>query len=221
MKKTTILITVLAILLASFSAIPVAKANGQTDQILANMQNAFKNVKTLEANISQEKKLSIGGRENYYGTMTLQRGTQGSEKAIVHYTNGQHVSVVGNTITLFNERIKQAIITSRQKQANNKPEFNFIATPFRSTAELKQQFDINYVGDEDGKAKLELTPKNSALQKSTLWVDKGSWIPTKYKVIEKTGDVSFFTLSNIKLNPSVGANTFKINWPADTKVIKQ
>jgi outer membrane lipoprotein-sorting protein len=212
---------VAAIMATTLAAIPTTKANGDTDQILANMQNAAKNIKTLSANLSQEKKLTIGGSERYNGTVTIQKGSQGTEKAIVHYTNDQHVSVVGNVITLYNGRIKQAIITTRQKQANEKPEFNFIATPFRSTTELKAQFNIDHVGDENGMAKLELTPKNPALQKSTIWVDRSSWLPTKFKVMEKTGDISYFTLSNLQLNPKVSADTFKINWPSDTNVIRK
>jgi outer membrane lipoprotein-sorting protein len=219
MKRIHILL--IAIFGVALLAIPNSQANGDTDQILANMQNAAKTIRTLSANLSQEKKLTIGGTERYSGTVTIQKGSQGSEKAIVHYTNGQHVSVVGNRIVLYNERIPQAIETTRQQQASDKPEFNFIATPFRSTAELKAQFNIDHVGDENGLAKLELTPKNPALQKSTIWVDRGSWLPTKFRVIEKTGDVSYFTLSNIQSNPSVNANTFKITYAPNTQVIKK
>jgi outer membrane lipoprotein-sorting protein len=221
MKRLNFMMMILAIVAATLVALPNAKANGDTDQILANMQNAAKTIKTLSANLSQEKKLSIGGTERYNGTMTIQKGSQGSEKAIVHYTNGQHVSVVGSRIVLYNEKINQAVETTRQKQASDKPEFNFIATPFRSTAELKAQFNIDHVGDENGMAKLILTPKNPALQKSTIWVDRGSWLPTKFSVVEKTGDVSYFTLSNLQLNPKVSPDTFKITYAPNTQVIKR
>jgi outer membrane lipoprotein-sorting protein len=221
MKKIKLAVTVLTVLFASMGALPRAQANGELDQILANMQNAGSKIKALAANLSQEKKLSIGGSERYQGTITIQRGTQGNEKAIVHYTNGQHVSVVGNKIVLYNERIKQAIETTRQSQAKDKPQFDFIATPYSSVADLKTKFNISYLGDENGMAKLELTPKNSALQKSTLWVDRGLWIPTKFKVVERNGDNSYFTLSNAQLNPSVSANTFVIKYAPGTTVIKK
>jgi outer membrane lipoprotein-sorting protein len=221
MKKIKSVITVLAVLFASMGALPEARANGELDQILANMQNAGSKIKALSANLSQEKKLSIGGTERYQGTITIQRGSQGNEKAIVHYTNGQHVSVVGNKIALYNERIKQAIETTRQSQAKDKPQFDFIATPYSSVADLKAKFNISYLGDENGMAKLELAPKNPALQKSTLWVDRGLWIPTKFKVVEKTGDNSYFTLSNVQLNPKVSADMFVIKYASGTTVIKK
>lgn len=221
MKKMKTVITVLAVLFACMGALPKAQANGELDQILANMQNAGSKIKALAANLNQRKKLNIGGWETYNGTITIQRGTQGNEKAIVHYTNGQHVSVVGNKIVLYNERIPQAIETTKQSQAKDKPQFDFIATPFKSVAELKARFNISYLGDENGMAKLELAPKNSALQKSVFWVDRGSWIPTKFMVKEKTGDDSYFTLSAVQLNPKVTAQTFEIKYAPNTQIIKR
>lgn len=220
MKKIKSAIAVLAVLFASLGVPPKAQANGELDQILANMQNAGSKIKALAANLNQHKKLkAIGGSENYNGTIAIQRGGQNNEKAIVHYTNGQHVSVVGNRIVLYNERIPQAIETTRQSQAKDKPQFDFIATPYKSVAELKAQFNITYLGDENGMAKLELAPKNSALQKSVLWVDRGLWIPTKFKVVENNGDDSYFTLSSVQLNPKITPDTFKIKYAPGTKVI--
>jgi outer membrane lipoprotein-sorting protein len=222
MKTLKLSITVVAVFLAAVGLMPSAQANGQLDQILTNMQNAGKGINTLAGNIAQRKKSSLGGKDEVYqGTTTLQRGAKGSEKVIVHYTNGQHVSVVGNKIVLYNERIPQAIETTRQSQANSKPEFDFIATPYSSVADLKARFNIAYLGDENGMAKLELTPKNPALPKSILWVDKGLWIPTQFRVVEKTGDISYFTLSNVQLNPKVSAETFRIKYAPGTQILKR
>jgi outer membrane lipoprotein-sorting protein len=221
MKKIKIIITAAIMLMAGVGLMPAAQANSQLDQILTNMQNAGKNIKTFASSLAQDKKSTLGGTERYQGNITLQRGAQGSEKAIIHYTNGQHVAVNGNKIVLYNERIPQAIETTRQSQAKDKPQFDFIATPFSSVAELKAKFNIAYLGEENGMAKLELTPKNPALQKSILWVDKGIWIPTKFRVTEKTGDISTFTLSNVQQNPKVSANTFVIKYAPNTQIIKR
>src|SRR5436853_5128779 len=137
MKKMKISITVIAIFLASIGLIPTAQANGDLDQILANMQNAGGKIKTLSSNILQEKRTTFGDTESYQGNITLQRGAQGSEKVIIHYTNDQHVSVVGNKIVLYNARIPQAIETTRQSQAKDKPQYDYIATPCSSVADLK------------------------------------------------------------------------------------
>jgi outer membrane lipoprotein-sorting protein len=222
MRKIKIIITTVVMLLAGIGLMPNAQANGQLDQILNNMQNAGKNIKTFASSLVQAKHSNLGGKpEKYDGTITLQRGAQGSEKVIIHYTNGQHVSVNGNKIVLYNEIIRQAIETTRQSQAKDKPQFDFIATPFSSVAELKANFNIAYLGEEDGMAKLELTPKNPALQKSIMWVDRDLWIPTKFRVVEKTGDISYFTLSGVQRNPKVSASTFIIKYAPGTEIIKR
>ena len=114
------------------------------------------------------------------------------------------------------------IITSRRAQASKNQEFSFIATPYKSVPELKSQYDIVYLGDEQGAAKLELTPKAaSSVKKLTLWVDQSSWLPTRYQVVEKNNNVTTFTLNGMKLNGGLDGNIFKISWPKDTKELRK
>ena len=203
----------------SISAVPTA--NG-VDQILSNMQNAAKSIRTMQASISQvTHHRQIGGKSKYNGTVVIQRGSApGNEKAIVKYTNGQQVAIVGDSIVIAQPGVGQEIHVSRSKLASENNEYSFIATPFASTTSLKAKFDIAYSRDEGNMAVLELTPKVSNIQKSTIWVDKGSWLPTQFRAIEKNGDESNFTLSNIQQGVKVDANTFKVSCPG-CKVIKK
>lgn len=220
MRLKAILATALLFVAASISISAVPPANG-VDQILANMQNAAKNIRTMQADLNQVTHHAIGGKSPYSGTVVIQRGTApGSEKAIVKYSNGQQVSVVGDRITIAQPSISQMIVASRSKLAKENNQYSFIATPFASTASLKAKFDIAYARDEGNEAVLELTPKVSDIQKSTIWVDKGSWLPTRFKAIEKNGDQTFFTLSNIQQNVKVASSTFQVSCPG-CKVINK
>jgi outer membrane lipoprotein-sorting protein len=92
--------------LVTLSVAPVS-ANG-VDEVLNNMRAAGKNIKSLRASLTQEKKdNSIGGpAEKYYGTIVMQRGErQGSEKVKIKYSNGQELSVIGEKITLYQPSI--------------------------------------------------------------------------------------------------------------------
>jgi outer membrane lipoprotein-sorting protein len=220
MKFKAIMATALLFVVASISISAVPAANG-VDQILANMQNAAKNIRTLQADLNQVTHHSIGGKSKYNGNVVIQRGTTaGSEKAIVKYTNGQQVSVVGDKVTIAQPSIGQRIEALRSKLAKENNQYSFIATPFASTASLKAKFDIAYLKDEGNEAVLELTPKVPDIQKSTIWVDKSSWLPTRFRAIEKNGDQTDFTLSNVQQNVSVSASTFQVNCPG-CKVIKK
>lgn len=212
MKRLSIAMAFVALLFTSINS--QAGSANPVDEVLTNMQSAGQKIKTFSANISQYKKdLNIGGTESLSGSIVFQRA---GEKAIIKLNNGQEVSIIGNQIILYQSRTLQAFHTTRTKQATDKPEFNFISTPFTSSAQLKANFTINYLGDEGSTVVLELIPKNPALQKATLWVDKGSWLPVKFKVFAK-GSESTFTISNLQTNIGVSGDTFKINYAPGTK----
>jgi outer membrane lipoprotein-sorting protein len=129
---------------------------------------------------------------------------------------------VGENITLYQAKIKQAIVTTRSAAAAKGDEFAFVATPYSSIPDLKRQYDIVYVGDDQGMAKLDLTPKGKAsIQKLTLWVDQSSWLPVRYTVIESGGNATTFTLNRLKKNQGVSDATFKVDLPKDTKIVRK
>lgn len=224
MKRLNLIIAAVTLFAAATFSITPASANG-VDEILNNMRNAAKGIKTVRAILNQEKKnTQLGGPpERYSGAIVIQRGErQGSEKVKIKYTNGQEIAVVGNQITLYQPSINQVLITTRQKIGNENKDISFVATPFSSVDDLKAKFNIEYRGDEGGLAKLELQPKNPNLQPATIWVDRNSWLPTKFKVIEKQSkNESFFTLTQVSPNSPVKSDEFKVNYPPGTKVIKQ
>jgi outer membrane lipoprotein-sorting protein len=229
MKRSILMFTVAA--LVAVASIPgaSASANGKLDEVLANMERAARSIKTLEAEMRQEKRdMQIGGKEVYAGRIYFLHSGKNNDKVRINYSipDGQVVAVLGNEIILYQKSINQEIITTRQAQASKNQEFSFIATPYKSVPELKSQYNIAYVGDEQigsaSTAKLELTPKAvSSAKKLTLWVNQSSWLPIKYQVVEKNNNVTTFTLSNVKQNEKVSADVFKVTVPPGTKVVRQ
>lgn len=205
-----------------------ASANGKLDEVLGNMERAARTIKTIEADMRQEKRdMQIGGKEVYSGKIFFLH-EKACDKVRINYDNpqGQVVAVLCSQIILYQPSIKQVILTTRQAQASKNQEFSFIATPYKSVPELKSQYNIVYVGDEpvgsSSTAKLDLTPKTkSSVQKLTLWVDQSSWLPIKYQVVENNNNVTTFTLGNMKRNGGISNDSFKVNWPSGTKVVRQ
>ena len=219
---------VVALIAAASTPGPVAGANGKLDEVLANMERAARSIKTIEADMRQEKRdRQIGGKEVYSGRIFFLHDKK-CDKVRINYENpqGQAVAVVCNQIILYQPRINQVILTTRQAQASKNQEFSFIATPYKSVPELKNQYNIVYIGDEQLEsnltAKLELAPKaKSSVQKLTLWVSQSSWLPIRYQVVENNNNLTTFTLSNMKLNGGLSPETFKVSWPSGTKVVRQ
>jgi outer membrane lipoprotein-sorting protein len=226
MKRISLTLAFVAALLAaaSFSG-PAASANGELDQILANMQQKARGLQTIYARLRQEKRHGqIGGREISSGELFFKHAGPGNDMVRINYDRpeGQVAAVLGNQIILYQAKINQVILTTRAAQASGNQELGFIATPYSSVPQLKSRYNIAYKGEDGGAALLELTPKaKSSVQKLNLWVDRGLWLPTKYQVFEQNGNVTTFTLSDIKPNLKMGNNQFKVNWPKGTKEIRK
>ncbi|HXI93398.1 MAG TPA: outer-membrane lipoprotein carrier protein LolA [Blastocatellia bacterium] len=225
MKRSKLIFTIIALTTAAVVPTGRSLANGKLDEILANMQKAAGNITSIQAKLDQLKRdLQIGGIEKYSGEIFFKHVAKGNDKVKIVYSipDGQTIWVVGETITLYQAKIKQAIITTRSAAAAKGDEFAFIATPYSSVPDLKRQYDIVYAGDDQGMAKLELTPKaKSSIRKLTLWVDQSTWLPMKYTVVESGGNPTTFTLSGVKKNQGVSDSTFKVDLPRDTKIVRR
>jgi len=225
MKRSKLIFTIIALTTAAVVPTGGSLANGKLDEILANMQKAAGNITSIQAKLDYLKRdLQIGGIEKYSGEIFFKHAAKGNDKVKIVYSipDGQTIWVVGETITLYQAKIKQAIITTRSAAAAKGDEFAFIATPYSSVPDLKRQYDIVYAGDDQGMAKLELTPKaKSSIRKLTLWVDQSNWLPMKYTVVESGGNPTTFTLSGVKKNQGVSDSTFKVDLPKDTKIVRR
>ena len=228
MKRSKLILTMICLLAAAVPA-TATRANGKLDEVLANMERVARTIKTIEANMDQEKRdMQIGGREIYAGKILFLHAGKNTDKVRIDYSKpqGQVVVVDGNKIILYQPAIKQVILTTRQAQASQNQEFAFIATPYKSVPELKNQYNITYTGDEQvgsaSTAKLELIPKGaSSAKKVTLWIDQSLWLPIKYQVVETNNNITTFTLTNLKLNGGSKGDAFKVKWPPDTKVVQR
>lgn len=226
MKRVVYMGVAIAILTAAQT--PVARANGDLDRILANMQRAAQSVKTIQANLHHEKRLvQIGGKETNSGLLLFRHTGKNLDKVRIEYRNtGQVIVVDGERIVLYQPRINQVVKTCRKAVAGSDQDFYFIKTPYSSIQELKSRFNISYIGDamvgSAATAAIEMIPKTASNSKKiTMWVDRSSWLPIKYQVVEQNGNVSTFTLADMVQNPKIGGDAFKVTWPSGTKVMAE
>lgn len=224
MKRTSLVLIAAAVLIAGTFSASSASANGKLDQILENMQREGSKIKTFSAKMVQETlQTELGGTSTSRAFIFFKHEGKNDKVRITYEKpRGQTVWVNGDEIILLQGQIKQAVKTTRRKQAEKNPEISFVGSPYSSIPQLKSQYDIVYLGDENGFAKLELTPKGkSSVKKATLWVDQTMWLPVKYQVFAVNGDVSTITLSEVKPNSSISDNMFKPNLSKEIKVIVQ
>src|SRR5260370_19920348 len=226
MKRLTILVT--ACIIGPLGSLGLSKAASKADQILRQMHDRSRKIAGIQASIAQDKYLpDIGQHQRNTGYLYFRHKGPNKDRIRITYKNGGEVTqdllIDGDRITLYQPKIKQAIVTSRAKQAQENPEYDFLAAPYSSVPDLKSRYATAYQKDERvgsfSTSVIHLTPSGtSSFTRVTFWVDQASWFPVQYRVDERHGDVTTLTLSDIK-NGEVPTSAFNPDLPKNVKTI--
>jgi outer membrane lipoprotein-sorting protein len=209
-----------------------AGRDDKADQVLRQMHEKSKKLTTVQSSIVQVKySTEIGGRQTFAGYLYFKHEGPNKDKVRITYKNsGGEVTndllIDGDKIILYQPKIKQAIISSRAKQAEQNPEYDFLAAPYGSVPNLKSRYTTAYLRDESigsfSTSVIQLTPTGkSSFTKVTFWVDQASWFPVQYRVDETNGDVTTLTLSDIKRNGEVRSDAFNLNLPKNVAIMRR
>ncbi len=105
---------------------------------------------------------------------------------------------------------------------------DFPIVGFIRTGELKKDFDMTLVAEDDDQIQLNLKVKEGSYYSDDyividFWIDKKLFIPTKIKAVSTEDDVFQIDILKPKINHKFDKNVFEIQYPADftiDKVIK-
>jgi outer membrane lipoprotein-sorting protein len=89
--------------------------------------------------------------------------------------------------------------------------------------ELGKYFNFKFVNPKNESLyRLDLQPKTKTLARQVrqirIWIDKKSYLTTKFEYVEGSGNSTRYEFSNIKLNAPVPASRFVMNLPPGVKV---
>jgi len=232
MKKVIQLVldTRMFLALARATRMPHVAAN-TTPQILTGilnkMENAHQQMKSLKAELIQQKtNPQIGSTDTDYGVV-LYKPSSGKEKGKlrIDYTRPSKdiVSVVGETVTFYQPRINQVFKGTLNRLSKGKAGANLIGLD-SSLKALTVNYNIEFVRDEAINSHmttlLRLTPKSGGQYSAIdLWVNQQNWLPAQWKMSERNGDYTVITLKNLQLNANVTDAAFVVSIPSGTKVV--
>jgi len=136
------------------------------------------------------------------------------------------LAVVNKKYVIFTPRRKSAIVGNASAAKGSGKANNLFAFINMSKDELKANFVIKYLGQENisGGAQtwhLEMTPKNPAsfkFKSADMWVDTDG-MPRQIKITENNKDTTSLLLSNLQKNATIKASVFKVDLPKGTKII--
>ena len=229
MKRIATLALIAGLALAVAGAIQVVNAETSPQiltGILNKMETAHKQMKSLKAELIQEKiNPQIGSKDSDYGTV-IYKPAAGKDKGKLRIDYNKpgikSLSVIGENFTFYEPKLNQAMKSTVNKATKGKAGANLVGLD-GSLKALLNNYNIDYIGDAavNGQSTtiLRLLPKNRGDYNSIdIWVAQ-SGLPVQWKMVERNGDYTVITLKNTQINMNIADSAFVINLPGGTKII--
>lgn len=216
--------------LLSVYALSVFPAPQLLTGILAKMETARRNLKSLQATLTiQTTNVQIGSTGIEQGTILYKPNGGGKGKLRIDYTkpDTRVVSIIGEEIVLYQPRINQVLKTKlAQATKGRSGGFTQLVALDSSIKSLSNDYRIEYVGDEtingQATAHLRLVPiKSGSLVSLEIYVSQQNWLPLQYRFTERNGDNSVLRLSNLQLNLGLPDERFVVRYPSNTAVVSR
>lgn len=221
MKKA--LFFLISLMASGASALALTK-----DEVLSKMEAANRNVTNFATGISQQKWTEILKEFDRpeSGLLWYRRDKKGQAYLRKEITKPENnVLVINNGEVIFYEpRIKQA---RKYQLGKNKDKAEFLVLGFGSSSRsLNETYNIKLLGEEKIDSKktymLELRPKSEKaaayFPQIVLWVAEQTWVPIQQKLVEPNGDYLLIKFTDLKLNPGVDKDKFKLKLPKGVQV---
>jgi outer membrane lipoprotein-sorting protein len=232
MKRLTSLALSAAILLCLTGGGYRADANSTPQLltgILAKMERMHKDLKSLKAQIAQEKvNVQIGTKDKDFGSLLYKPGNgKAKGKLRIDYTKPANntVAVVGESFLFYQPKINQAFKNTLAKAAKGRVGgYAQLVGLDGSVKSLVENYNIEFIKDEnvDGQSAshLRLTPKaGGSLASIEIWVNNQTGFPAMQKFNERNGDYTVVKLTNLQQNVALNDSEFEVKLPGGTKVV--
>ena len=207
-------------------ALPVCASNKASSEISADEKKKVfekistlqKDVHSLRASVSQEKHLTLLKKQiNVEGTVTIAKPDRlrwdmvRPERAIT--------VVDGENMTVYHPDKKEAQVRALSDSpiASNAMSF-FVAFMSGSLGEIEKKFMLQ-IFRQDGRLIFKLTPLSGMagkyLSSVTIQYEEATGLPQEFEMTTPKGDRTVTRLTNIRTNPALKPETFKLKLPDD------
>lgn len=234
MKKSLIVLVISGLTMFSWAGtVDLSAAAVEPQQLLTGILNkmdkAHQDLKTLRAEIAQQKtNAQIGVSDNEYGSLIYKPSSGRSKgKLRIDYTRPSRdtIALVGDSVVYYQPRINQVFKSTIAKAAKGKVGgFTQLIGLDGSVKSLAGNYHIEFLRDEAVNGQmttlLRLTPKSGG-QFTTIdiWVNQQNWIPAQWRLVERNGDFTIVSLKNIQLNSPIPDTAFNVTIPGGVKVV--
>ena len=213
-----------------FSAFAVSETSAQTNtEILKRMDNHYKALQTLQANITMAKyNPQVNTNDISQGSIWYVPAKDKNKMAVrLNWETPlvEYLTVTKGTYKIFRPVSKIAYEGTVQKAKGRSTVAGPLSFMSMSKAQLTDAYRVERIGEEklsdgSGAIHLKLTPKTAQNYKlAEIWVDSNGMI-LQAKIVEKNDDSTTILLTNLKKNETIQGSIFNLDFPKGVKPIK-
>lgn len=204
------------------------KVSPPLGEILAQMNNRAKSLKTVSANIEYTKvTVVVNDKSTEFGELFFSR--EKGPEILLNFTKPDAKAILfkKNKAEIYLPKSNQVQEYNLEKQSGLVEQFLLLGFGTQ-TGDLQKLYEIKLNGEEvlegDTTAMLELTPRTESISaqliKVQLWISEESWIPVQQKFFEAGGDYLVTRYTAVKVNRQLPPSTFRNLGPKDAKHVK-
>lgn len=208
---------------------PTAARKGKhpTDlaQILSQMNEVGKHLKTVSANLEYTKYTKlVDDKSTESGQLYFRRGKTTEIRIDFVKPDRKTLLVKKNKGEFYLPRINEIQEYNLEQKSDLVQQF-FLLGFGTDSGELKKAYDVKYLREEDIEddttVLLELTPHRADMAaqftKIHLWVSEDSWLPSQQQFFQPGGDYFVARYTGMKVNRVLPGSIFELNAPANAK----
>lgn len=189
------------------------------DEVIHRVQEQQKKTNTIEADFRQEKILSLLAKpEASTGRFVFSK----PDKVLWIYDAPRRVEMLisnGMLTTYYPDLNKAEQLEVKRFQDRI---FKYMGAS-GAIDDLAIYFDFTFTNrSDDPLFLLDLTPKTKGIAKRVqhirIWIDKKTYLTTKFEYTEGDGDITRYEFTNVKVNQPVAQSRFVLNLPPNVRV---
>ena len=219
MSRRLIAAVIFALVVSSLPAFADSKVSGTLAKVVTEVSKRQKSVRTLRADFRQEKHLALLAKpEIANGTFLYAKPSD----VLWRYDTPKPVvmSITKGWMTTYFPELNRAEKLEVKRFQDRI--FRYMAAS-GALDELGKYFDFTFIeSKKDPFYQLELTPKTKTVGKRVkrikIWIDRSTYLTTKFEYVEGNGDLTRYEFTNIKVNEPVAQTAFDLKLPANVRV---
>jgi len=204
-------------------AIPVAAYAVASDDVLAKMDQSAPKFNAMTATLTRLTYTKvIDDKSTEQGNIALKKVGTRDIQVLINFEKPdvRTVAFSGRKAEILYPKLKTVQEIDLGKRTDLIDQFLLVGFG-TSGQELQSNYSVKYVGEENvagQKAhRLQLTPRKDKVQAMELWIADNGGYPVQQKFVQPSGDYYVFTYQDVKLNPQLGDDAFKLKVPKGYK----